>query len=112
MTCQEKERNEQLRVELCQSKLRQEQANRELTDANGKLVEMECAKRPSSTPAVSLQHSLKSSATIRCYETKIKGLESDVEEKVGMFTGFCYYVFRLIIIIHIVCIVVSEHFLQ
>ena len=63
--------------------LRGEQNDRELMDTKTKL-EIEAAKRPSSTSIASDQQGWKSAVMTRMYEEKLKGLEADIEKKVGV----------------------------
>ncbi|XP_070190390.1 centrosomal protein of 290 kDa-like [Littorina saxatilis] len=76
----ERETNEKLRVQLRNVELRGEQSERELLDTKTKL-EIEAAKRPSSTSIANDQQGWKSAVITRTYEEKIKALEADNEKK-------------------------------
>ncbi|KAL8608881.1 hypothetical protein ACOMHN_056045 [Nucella lapillus] len=76
----EREGNEKLRIQVRNLELRGEQNDRELLDTRTRL-EIEAAKRPSSTSMASDQQGWKSAVQTRIYEEKIKGLEDDCHRK-------------------------------
>ena len=83
MIYQERETNEKLRIQMRNLELRGEKNDRELMDTKTKL-EIEAAKRPSSTSISSDQQGWKSAVMTRMYEEKLKGLEADNEKRVGV----------------------------